>query len=161
MVSGGHLQRCQVEDSLAGVAALGQGVAPGGLEVVLPLGLHHVLLHQHALHKQQSLSHVTAAARLLHGLQHVGMPRQPCLPLHSFAHVCNMPASYVQDLYRVYCAVDHYTTAASYGFTRIAQVVLSVSMYMVATPMLPVAEKKHALYKGQSWLPATMLKVSW
>ena len=96
-LAGGHLQRCQVEDGLAGVAALGQGLAPGGLEVLLPLGLHHVLLHQHALHKQQSLGHVTPAACFLHCLQHVGMPRQPCLPLHPISHVCKMPASYFPE----------------------------------------------------------------
>ena len=76
-----HLQGCQVEDGLAGVAARGQGVAPGGLEVGLPLGLHHILLHQHALHKQQGLGHVSSTARLLHCLKHVGVPRQPGLPL--------------------------------------------------------------------------------
>jgi len=45
------------------------------------MGLHHVLLAQHAFHKQQCLGHVTSASGCSNDLQHMSMPRQPSLPL--------------------------------------------------------------------------------
>ena len=49
--------------------------------MVCPVGLHHFLFTQHALHKQQGLGHVSCALGCCYSLQGMCMPGQPGLPL--------------------------------------------------------------------------------